>query len=54
MIRAVQHDCARSYARTTAALETGVEHKADFVLLQEPLEEREGIGMSHSAPKLRK
>jgi hypothetical protein len=54
MIRAVQYNCARSYAWTIAALETGVEPKADLVMLQEPPEERGGIGMSHSAYEIRK
>jgi len=54
MIRAVQHDLARSYCWTMAALETGVEQKADLVLLQEPLEDRGGIEISHSAHEIRK
>jgi endonuclease/exonuclease/phosphatase (EEP) superfamily protein YafD len=37
-----------------AALETGVERKADLVMLQEPPEERGGIGISHSAYEIRK
>jgi len=40
MIRAVPHYCARSYSWTMAALQTGVERKADLVMLQEPPEER--------------
>jgi len=54
MINAVQHNCARLYAWTMAALETGVERKADLVILQELPEERGGIGISHSAYKIRK
>jgi len=54
MIRAVQHNCARFYTWTMAALETEVERKADLVMLQEPLEESGGIGISHSAYEIRK
>jgi hypothetical protein len=36
------------------ALETGVEPKTDLVMLQKPLEERGGIGISHSAYEIRK
>jgi len=54
MIRAVQHNCARSYAWTMAALETGVEQKPDLVMLQAPPEERGGIGISHSTYEIRK
>jgi hypothetical protein len=32
MIRGIQHNCARSYTWTMAALETGVNQKADLVL----------------------
>ena len=49
MIRAVQHNCARSHTWNMAPLETGVERRADLVMLQEPQEERGGIGISHSA-----
>jgi len=34
MIRVIQHNCARSYEWTIAALETGVERRADVVCLQ--------------------
>ena len=44
MIGAVQHNCPRSYAWTMAVLETGVEPKADLIMLQEPPEETGGIG----------
>jgi hypothetical protein len=37
-----------------AALETGVDRKADFVLLQEPLGEGGRIGISHPAYEIRK
>jgi hypothetical protein len=54
MIRVIQHNCARSYEWTIAALETGVERRADIVCLQEPPRERGGIGISHSAYEIRK
>jgi len=54
MIKAIQHNCARSYEWTMAALETGVERKADVVCLQEPPRERGGFGISHSAYEIRK
>jgi len=49
MIRAIQHDCGRLYEWTIAALEMGLERKVDVVSLQEPLKERGGAGISHSA-----
>jgi len=54
MIRVIQHNCARSYEWTIAALETGVERRADVLFLQEPPRERGGIGISHSAYRIRK
>jgi len=54
MIKAIQHNCARSYEWTIAALEMGVEWKADIVCLQEPPSERGGVGISHSAYEIRK
>jgi hypothetical protein len=54
MIRVMQHNCARSYEWTIAALETGVERRADLVWLHEPLAEGEEIGISHSAYNIRK
>jgi len=54
MIRAIQHNCARSYRWTMAALETGVDRKADLVLLQEPLGDKGRIGISHTAYGIRK
>jgi len=54
MIKAIQHNCARSYEWTIAALEMGVERKADVVCLQEPPRERGGCGISHSAYEIRK
>jgi len=53
MIRVIQHNCARSYEWTVAALETAVERRADVVCLQEPPRERGEIGISHSAYKIR-
>jgi len=46
----------RSYEWTIAALETGVERRADVVCLQEPPgdREREGIRIRHSADEIRK
>jgi hypothetical protein len=54
MTKAIQHNCARSYEWTIAALQTGVERKADVVCLQEPPRERGGCGISHSAYEIRK
>jgi len=54
MIRVIQHNCARSYEWTIAALEMGVERRADIVCLQELPTERGGIGISHSAYEIRK
>jgi len=36
MNRVIQHDCARLYEWTIAALEMGVEHRADIACSQEP------------------
>jgi len=54
MIRVIQHNGARSYEWTIAALETGVERRADVVCWQEPPRERGEIGISHSAYEMRK
>jgi endonuclease/exonuclease/phosphatase family metal-dependent hydrolase len=54
MIKAIQHNCDRSYEWTIAALETGIERNADVVCLQEPPRERGGLGISHSAYEIRK
>jgi len=54
MIRVIQHICARSYELTMAALETGVERRADVVCLQEPPRERGEIGISYSGYEIRK
>jgi len=54
MIRVIQHNCARSYEYTIAALETGVERGPDLVCLQEPRRERGETGISHSAYEIRK
>ena len=54
MIRAIQHNCARLSKWTIAALETGVEPKADVVCLQEAPRHRGGVGISHSAYEIRK
>jgi len=53
MISVIQHNCARSSKWTIAALETGVERRADVVCLQEPPRERGEIGISHSAYEIR-
>jgi len=53
MIRVIQHNCARSYEWTFAALETGLECSADVLCLKEPLRERGGIGISHLAYEIR-
>jgi len=53
MIRVIQHNCARSYEWTIAALETGVERRAEVVCLQEPPRARGEIGISHSAYDIR-
>jgi len=54
MIRVIQHNCARSYEWTIAALETGVERRADVVCFPERPRERGRIGMSQSAYEIRK
>jgi len=54
MIRAIQHNCARSSTWTMAAMEMGVDRKADSVLLQEPPQERGRIGISHPAYEITK
>jgi hypothetical protein len=54
MIRVIQHNSARSCKWTIAALETGVVGRAYVVCLQEPLGEREEIGISHSSYEIRK
>jgi hypothetical protein len=54
MIRVILHNCAGSYEWTIAALDTGVERSAEVVCLQEPLRERRGIRISHSAYEIRK
>jgi len=54
MIKAFQHNWARSYEWTIGALETGVERKADVVCLQEPPRARGGCGIGRSAYEIRK
>jgi len=54
MIRAIQHNCARSYEWTIAALEVGVERRGDVVCLQEPPSERQGFEIRHTAYGMRK
>jgi hypothetical protein len=54
MIRVIQHNCARSYEWTIAALETGVEHRVDLVCIQVPLSDRGGFMLSNSASEIRK
>jgi hypothetical protein len=54
MIRAIQHNCARSYAWTMEALETGVDRIADLVLFLEPPRDKRRIGISHLAYEIRK
>jgi len=54
MIKVIQLNCARSYEWTFAALETGVEPKADVVCLQEPPREIGGSVISHSQFEIRK
>jgi len=54
MFRVIQHNCARSYKWTVAALETGVKRRADIVCFHEPLRERGEIGISHSANDITK
>jgi hypothetical protein len=53
MIGAVQHNCARSYEKTFAALETGVEPRVYIVYLQEPPRERSGFEINHTAYEIR-
>jgi hypothetical protein len=54
MLQAIQHNCARSYIWAMAALQMGVERKADVVYLQEPPIETAGIRISHSAYDVKK
>jgi len=54
MIRVIEHNCARSYVWTIAALEPGVERRADALCLPEPPRENGGIRISHSAYEKRK
>jgi len=53
MISVIQHNCARSSEWTIAAVETGVERRADVVCFREPPRERGEIGISHSAYEIR-
>ena len=53
MIEVIQHNCARSYEWTIAALGTGVECRADVVCLKEPPRERGDIDICHSASQIR-
>ena len=54
MIRAIQHNWARSYASTIAALEIVVDRKPDLVHLHAPPGEKGKIGISHPAYEIRK
>jgi endonuclease/exonuclease/phosphatase family metal-dependent hydrolase len=54
MIRVIQQNCARSYEWTIAALDTGVERRAEVVCLQEPPRVRGEIRINHSAYDIRK
>ena len=54
MVRVIHHICARSDMWTIAALETGVERRADVMCLPEPPNETGEIGISHLAPQIRK
>jgi hypothetical protein len=49
MIRVIQHNYARSYDWRIAALQMGVERRADVMRFQQPTSEGGGIGISHSA-----
>jgi len=53
MNRVIEHNGARSYEWTIAAVEMGVGRRADVVCLQEPPREKGGIGISHSAYEIR-
>jgi len=54
MIRVIQQNCARSYEWNIGALETGVKCRADIACLLEPLREKGGTGIRHSAYEIRK
>ena len=54
MISVIQHNCARTYEWTIAALEMGVESRADVACLEESTRETGEIGISHSAYEIRK
>jgi len=49
MIKAIQHNCARSEECTIAVLEMGVERMADEVCLMEPPRNSGGFRISCSA-----
>jgi hypothetical protein len=53
MIRAIQHNNARSYEWTMVALETRVESKVHVLCLQEKPRERRGVGNSHWVYEIR-
>jgi hypothetical protein len=54
MIIAIQHNCARPYQSTIAALEMVVECTVDIVCMQEPPRKGGGVGISDSAYEKRK
>jgi len=54
MIRVIQHICAKLYEWTMAALETGVECRADVVCLHEPARGRVNVGISHATYEMRR
>jgi len=53
-MRVIQHRCARLYEWTIAALAKAVDCRTDVVCLQEPLRDRGGVGINHTAYEIRK
>ena len=49
MIRAIQHNCPRSYTWTLAVLEMDMDRQADLLLLKEPPGEKGRSGIRHPA-----
>jgi hypothetical protein len=54
MFKVIQHNCARSYIWTMAALETAVEREADVECLHKPPRDRAGSRNSHPVYNIRK
>jgi len=53
-IRAIKHNCGKSYKWTILALETRVEHMVDIVCLEEPWRESKKFEIRHTAYEITK